>query len=589
MSASTGVPAADLESVALAALTTRIDDFGDGGFFMLAARLTSHLAVEDARRVFDAMGELFEDLAPSREASDGPFEAVPTATGDVDVTLAGLLWATLGDAAIATRWKAANAVLLLAQLGCDAELAALSEFASGHLSVVPYVDSRFDFYEQHARMWLFLALDRASSEPNASVLAMFVPTLRAAVLDDHAVNQVLAQRALRRLSAHQLPDVTADDPILDVRTAPLAAEFERRGKDLRPPLSPIDGDGLTDERFFFDFGHYWCDHLADAFAASVTDIVNRTKRTIESIDGFSHFSLGEDPRRDAGAYANGSTYTNHSAWPVQDDLDFYLAVHGMLKVGGGLARIHDALIHPGDEDDEYQVWLHRFLPAREDGRWVADARDPAPELRFPALTSDDEKTWRWSLTKRDFSERMGTDSEWIGIYEFSDVSGDWASEDVRIDSALVQPELAPAPPWLYTHAHADGIDCRDDRGSAVSFPLPRPATRVIEEFGLSSDSDQRLWLHGGSPAFRCSAWSNMDEDRERARGSHGQRIEVHRSFLSSLLDHWNRTLVIRVSIGRDMNGPYRSYHREEDEDEFRRIESSHKIYLIDSRDQWLEL
>lgn len=127
--------------------------------------------------------------------------------------------------AIASRWQAAHAVLLLVQIGDQSTLTELAGFAAGTDDPAPFHDARFSRYDLHSRMWLLFALARAASEPQASLLSPFVPWLLDVVDGPpHAANQVLAQRTLQSLS-----DIAAVTPGgSDRLTRHLLADWEER-------------------------------------------------------------------------------------------------------------------------------------------------------------------------------------------------------------------------------------------------------------------------------------------------------------------------------------------------------------------------
>lgn len=595
-----------------------------GEYFLLASHLANALTPADAGSVFDALADLFEDLAPAATSADGPVEKLPFPPASPAEGTAGLIWAALGDISSQIRWQAAHAVLLLAELGCKGELDALARIAAGPGSVAAFTDSRLPFYSLHARMWLLLALARAAKEPSADMLSGFTDWLIDIIRGPHhAANQVLAQRALADLSAHAaalLQD--ADATLLTKRLVANWAEMEYREARTRLyPGMPGESPEGARERFFFDFERYWCSDLSDAFGGTEKDVARRAAQVAATLDGYSQFANGQDPRSQAQVYDQGRSFPDHSTWPDQDNLSFYTGVHALLTVGAELAETATAYKDPTSADDSYTEWLARFLPLRDDGRWLADRRDPppvpAPDEAIEAAGPD----WRWSLTSADFEAVAGHNRDWVTVSAAVHASREQNSEMITVQSALVPHETArsllitlqTSPsgptsfnfsdigdghdrfsqppfqiiPWLDDSRRHSGIDQADERGKGIHFPPPRPGEPIVSAFGLQPDDDQRLWLCGGVPVFRSRVWDDMSSlARDSEEGSRGEILEVKGEFLQSVLGHLGLTLVLQVGISRDTYRPY--YQRREGNDEFDWTERSGKTYLIDARGNWLQ-
>ncbi|WP_182883913.1 hypothetical protein [Microbispora sp. H10949] len=599
-------------------------------YFFLASHLANALDTEAAGGVFDALANLFEDLAPSDTSSDGPYESLPSPSADFASYIAGLLWAALGDISSESRWRAAHAVLLLVRLGCKGELDALAQFADGTEPLTPFVDARFPFYSLHARMWLLLALARAAKEPNAVTMTGFTSWLADVVRGPHhAANQVLAQRTLVDLSERDLIALApADADVLTTRVVADWVEMEYNERRARPnPLDHGDETGGIEperDRFFFDFEQYWCRDVAEIFGSTERDIARRAAETVTKFDGYDVFATTKDPRSSAGVYDQRRSYPDHRSWPGEDIHSFYMGIHGLLTVSAKLAETESAYKEPDSIEDSYTGWLAQFLPKRPDGRWLADRRDPPPTpAPDRALALQESKAdWPWTLSKSDFERVAGAGGDWVTVQANIDSTHGKLSEDTLVGSALVPNEtarsllialqtspLGPCSfrmpttddpydrpdkhpfeliPWLDMKENHYGVDERDERGGGIRFPPTRPGENIISRFNLTTDEDQRVWFHNGLPVFRSRVWSNMRPGlHDREDGTRGEQLEVHHEFLKTVLQELGMTLALQVGLRRDRHRPYYE-RRKGGDDEFDWLERSGKVYLIGPRGDWLE-
>lgn len=622
-----GTTTAALRSIAFKELGVRAHELSYADCFRLAGLLAGSVAPHEAAHVFDALAELFDDLAPPTDVSDGPYEDLPEPPSEHSSCVAGLIWAALGDMSAKTRWQAAHAVLLLVQLGCQQELDALAAFADGTKQVTPFVDARLPFYSLHARMWLLHALARASREPNASSIAPFADWLAAVVhARNHATNQVLAHRALKQLvdeATIAVTDEAAD--ALSVRVFAGWTEMDYKTRHARPnPLQRAQrASKRARERFFFDFEGYWCREVAEVFASNEHDVAQRAAEVATNIDGYELFAAERDPRRDAGIYGEGRSYSHHGDWPEEESISFYVAVHALQAVAAELAVISTAYKDPDSSQDAYTEWLAHFLPRRPDGRWLADRRDapPSPDPEAELVRQGTHADWPWNMNKADFELVAGIGRDWITVHAYVDTDHDDLSEEMSVESALVPeatarsllvalqtcpagprtfhlptaddhsyPDQAPYDllPWLDSSQLAYGLDSQDERGADVTFPPTRPTREVIEQFGLTADDDMRQWLRDGTPALRSRIWKNTSHrTRDREDGTRGEQLEASLDFLQGLMRANDRYLVLRVGLRRQRRRP--SHERRKDhDDDFEWLDWSGKTYLIDPDGRWHE-
>lgn len=619
----TGTTVTELSRAALVELGRNAHQLRYRDYFLLAANLATTLEPGPAGAVFDDLAALFEDLAPSATSSDGAGETLPALPGDHATGVAGVIWGALGDISIVTRWRAAHAVLLLVRLECTAELDALARFADGTTSIAPFHDARLPFYGLHARMWLLLALARAAQEPDANPLTAFTTWLADVVRGPrHASNQLLAQRALATL--HDRGQVVLGEREIEALTQRVVAEtVELDHTQQRSRPDPLPTGGERDRfPFFGDFERYWCDDVAEAFGSTESNVAHHALHVAADLDGTG--AARTDPRTSAGVYDPRRSYPHHSGWPDEDNHTFYLAVHALLTVGAELAADVPACHEPGYAADSYTRWIARFLPTRSDGRWLADRRDPPPSPAPEKALSEYEPKEHWpsSLRPHDFATAAGIGDERVTVHAYTTVAHADLSEDLHVQSALVPHRtarsllislqtspLGPAGfrlpttddhdeqpagypfdvlPWLNCATDRHGIDERDERGAGIAFPPTRPGDDLVTRFGLTTDADQRTWFHRGAPVLHSTVWDDMAESGSgREAGVRGDRLDVQHDFVTAVLRHLDRTLILQVGLRRGRHRPNYTY-RQEDDGDFGWPEWSGKVYLLDPAGRWSE-
>ena len=105
----------DPMDLALEELGRRPGTLAGEACFLLAGRSASKLSPQDAAQVLDEACNQYQDIAPA-DTADGPVNHLAPAPQSAGSCIAGFIWAALGDAAIATRWRAAHAVCVLISL-----------------------------------------------------------------------------------------------------------------------------------------------------------------------------------------------------------------------------------------------------------------------------------------------------------------------------------------------------------------------------------------------------------------------------------------------------------------------------------------
>lgn len=599
--------------------------------FTLAAFLASRLRPDQAQVALDDLNRMFLDVAPA-DSGDGNFESVARPPDQLSQCIAGYLWSALGDPEPAMRWRAAHSVRLLIGMDRTDELQALYSYATGTLSHLPFTDARLPFYDKHALQWLLLALARASQETaNHQSLGLFAPLLHNVLFrgSPHVVMQASAKTALSHLVAAGCVTMTPQEVAfyrqINVPTEIIHTRWsDRLARDQRTAYSPSAPGNPEPEQqsepfsFFFDFAKHWCEPLAKAFGLPTAEIEQRAAAVITESWHVGPDPEKADPRHDLGIFHRRRTHAYKSEWPEAEPFDFYLAVHALWSVAGELIATRPVRHNEDDDDDLFRQWIRRFLVTRDDGRWLADRRDPSPDSVF---TDDDravEPDWIWRLASHNFAELLLVDEPWITVWEYSDDDTYEASQHISIQSALANSgnaralalALQTAPSWMafrIPHArdtdyqfdeegyelagwiidpdHAEGADRLDPIAADIRYPPPHPTPNILRILDLNSDPDMRIWTRNNLPLMRSRMWDDTtDTGRGGRQGRRGQRLQIDRDLLKELLQATGRSMIVEVSINRtherlkQTHTRSRSHH---DDESLPFLERSFKIYLFD--------
>jgi hypothetical protein len=492
---------------------------------------------------------------------------------------------------------------------------------------VQQTHQRFHFYDQHALLWLLIALARAAhDQPPRDELQIFVPLLRKTLFDDppHVVARAYAKDAITALvSAGALTPTPEERDAIDRVNTPIG--HLRRSWSERY-LNRESEDAADDEvelKLFSDFNEHWCAPLADAFGLTPDDVERAATDIITRNWGPHRASDSRDPRSAAEAYGDRSTYVHKGDWPEADDPDFYYAVHALCILAGELLESRPACVYgeddeDGDDDTPFSEWIGQFLLGRNDHRWIADRRDSAPDSIFAEDGQPAGPEWMWRLASPHFAERLFADDGWVTVWERSDDANYEAKQRTWVRSALVLPErarslaiaLQTAPSctrfhipaagddyhqrdtdgfiltgWIDDPYQCVGIDSHDPWAKSVRHPPPRPSTDIVQALAVTPGPDLRVWTRENQTALRSRVWDETHVmGRGRAVGLHGEQLQIRHEVLCELLRTTQRSLIVQVSIERTHEQLKQSRipaRRPQDDNVLPVLERSYKIFVLD--------
>ena len=582
----TGVAEEDIIDVVLDGVGESAVPADSDHLFSLVGLLASKLTAEEALEALAFGLELFEPVLEDTDG-DGPWSDVLAPPASVEESIGGYVYAGLGAPPAAVRWEAAHAVLGLCALGRTDVLRPLLDFADAGTGAT-FVDAGLPFYRLHAFQWLMIACARAATEYPAS-LAPFAHRFVDWALKDRPhvlIRQFAARTALELQQQGLLPSGEhlegrlrgVNDTALPVVES---RSFQRVSRDTTEPDARDDKDRFY---FYMDIGKYWYRPLGRVFGLPQSGIETEALEVIRT--ELHRLTNGrtwpEDERKRRNLYGRERTHASHGFYPDADDHQFYLSYHAMMIVAGRLLETTPAHRDPEYGGDEFAEWLSRHDLTRNDGRWLADRRDPVPFER-PVWQERKENDPEYDVvTPKDLEEALGTK-------DVLTVWGSWSTasssrvQTVHVRSALVSSGrsmallralstvdnvyvyLIPSADaehqidragfvlrgWIACHAGDDGIDGKDKWSGGVSHPPPTPAAEVVELMALQTDADKRIWRRqDGRQVLSSQVWGELERRDEDNSLERGERLRASIDFVTDLLDRYGRDLIVEVQIER---------------------------------------
>lgn len=586
--------------------------------FTIVGLVATKLDDVAAQEALDYGLDQFESVL-KEEDGDGPWSDALAPPGDLTDAVAGYLWAGLGDPRDIVRWETAHAVLGICGVGRPEVLARLVHIAAAGSGAAgggdAFADAKLLFYRYNALQWLVIALLRAATEyPDA--VAPHLEFLTRLVLggEPHVLLRQMAARA--SLAVEDARPGSLDSSVRARMESVNCSPFPpvvRHGL-WRPDNTRDQGDENEDDAFYFgiDIGPYWLGPLARLFGLSVKEVERRARRVIRenwNVHAKSRWDCDERARR--GLYDDREVSHSHGGRPRTDNLRFYLSYHAMMVVAGELLGTLP-VVQDDEEEDSFDEWLVRHRLTRNDGRWLADRRDPVP-LDWPGGDRDTPvEEWPWSLSRADFDAQLFRTDGRVNVWGSWTRIRDYRAETVNIRSALVTPERSRSllaalqtttdprdygiPDadgdleissggyelcgWIATRETLWGTDDRDPWSGKISFPGPAPSASVTALTMLMADRAERVWQHDGHRGLVSWLWGRFPETADQDEVERGNSLHASTCFLQSLLGKTKKHLVVKVSIERRYTyGRYQPFSTKSYE-ELGPIPPSARVFLI---------
>ena len=570
--------------------------------------VSPHITTQEATDLLDfALGRFEEHI--DNDYADGYWAEWMMPPDSIIDAFTGFIWSALGSPRSEIRWRAAHCVRKLAEMGCEAEIDALINWLVKD-KVAAFGSHNYPFYNLHARQYLLIAIARATID-------------RPDLFRKHYV--IFVQQALNEIPHTVIQKYAADIALLIEAAFPTTYEPDIIEKLHRVNISPfpvqkIEGyrntlespwhiSGQVDTslklHFSYDFDRYWFEPLGRVFGISTQQTEElareillkewRIKIDSEYID---------DPRKNLWrSHDHGrETWHDHGGYPRTDNYDFYLSYHATLAVAAKLLKEIPVVSSYDWDEDEWSDWLRRHCLTRNDGRWLADRRDPAPLARRIWINEKNSDDWRWEITPEDFLNGLLLEHDgetWLNVnsnWHDNDTNG---KESFFISSALVSPTTSSSllnalttcsnphdyrlpdyreddmeikilsfelQGWIYSGSQEKRLDEFDPYSDDISYPPYQIGESFVEQFGLTSDVEQRKWYlpNETKASLICELWSEKTSKYKDDPPRHGNRLTASLAFLKKLCSDLKLELIIQVKIER--NYLSKSYNSRKNDD-----------------------
>ncbi len=573
---------------------------GSGRLFSLVGLIVPTLSKHQAGGSLDYGLKLLEEEMTEKDG-DGNWSSSLQPPDDVGTSLAGYVWVSLASPDVAERWQAAHVVCLLCAFESQEILDPLLSFALGR-DPSPFHDSGLPVYELSARLWLLIALRRATKLGYVKSVFHFREFIRRACCptEHHILLRGIAAKTLLDLDNAKVIKLSKDEKtrlqvINSSKFEVVVSSTHWRNLGVVTP-GPIP----EEEKFHFgyDISRYWFESLGRIFSFGPIEIENRALKIIR--DDFGVFGKGgwnDDPRHHRRLYGDNETYCSHGSYPQVEDLSFYHSYHSMMMVAGEL--IDTVQRHQNSDcPDELEEWIAWHSLTRTDGLWLADRRDPGP-LTVPRWKLEEVcDTWCFSVTKSDLLESIRCGSKGICVWGSWNNTDSEREERIRVSSSFVNSELAHSlmralqtasnpyeyriPPseddleidsgqfqlkgWVSETSREHGIDKRDPWAGDIAYPPLRPARWFATSNDLRSDAEHRIWHSpslGDQTVMYSYVWGQKSEKNSYTTSETGSRLIADIEALKIWLSSMSMDLIFEVQINREFRrDSYR--HRQED-------------------------
>ena len=596
----------DISSTILNAIAESPEPADSNRLFSLVGLLVGKLKHDEALNVLSYALDLFNDVL-KEEDGDGPWDEQLSPPTYVEDSLAGYIWARLASPDSTIRWQAAHAVLTLCRMKRNRVLQGIFQHATNN-TTLPFCDRSLPFYTLHAQLWLMIATARASID-YGKVLLPYIDYFYhyATTTQPHVLVRLFSARTLLALHDARLISISDEEQ----------NNFQNINQSTYDPTYNEDKGHIGEDSYSFgtDFGPYWLKPLGRCFGVSQKQLEPEMLHIIRNNLGFKGSRRwDEDERSKRRYYEYSDTSHSHGSYPRVDDYHFYLSYHAMFITAGKLLATRPLVADPYDDgiDDVFQDWLSRHDISRNDNRWLSDRRDPQPQKRPDWFydTTNNLNEWVGSISANVFDEALSHKTNSLTVWgHWSEIGSD-RKESIAIHSALVSPErslsllralqttgnvydykipcagesLEINQPsyqlrgWIRDINENYGIDEFDPWAGNVRFPIPEPASFIIEAMKLTTDKDHRIW--SSTPCAKTemvsSIWGHLSGKNDDEK-PHGYKLCASIDFIKSMLTILKMDLIIEVDIDRYSRND--RYGRS-NENELDNIPSSTRLFLV---------
>lgn len=573
-------------------LATQIGTLNASEFFGFVGLATPYISTIESTDLFTSALERFEEHIED-DFSDGNWSLSLSPSSNINNSIAGFIWSSLGSPVNETRWRAIHCIHRLAKMNSSEIIDELICWMK-QKNIGAFGFQSYDFYKYHADLYLLISFSRISEEyPNLIVKHKEVFKDLALNNLPHILIQIYASKIAVNIT-EAYPEAYEKEEIIKLKTI---------GKSLLP-IKTIKNYWEKTDSFWhseelinkdfkiyhgYDFVDYWFKPLGNVFGISkeqIEDLVNDVIKHEMYLEFNGDYV--EDKRQFLWSSSRDQekTYHSHGSYPKIDTYSFYISYHAMLIVAGKLISKMSVTQVENEYEDKWEEWLSNHTLTRNDGFWLYDRRDPIP-LKRRNLIHEVKKPNVDSTT--DYSNII----EEVLVYENNEfwlnVCGYWQDKEneflknYRVSSALVSmegtqsllnalstcsdphdfkiPEYQESGMeysvgqlnlrgWLHQKYISKGIDEFDPFSGNLLYPPYEIGSSIKEKFSLRTDSEKRKWrLPNEKIVVVGELWSELSMyDEEPSR--FGNRLKASFSFIKELCLELQCNLIIEIQINR---------------------------------------
>ena len=582
----------EIASAQLKGYLFRLDELTAEDFFHLVQPLTHHLSSEEAEEALNFGFDLLEEVLEDKDG-DGPWKDSLVPPISCEESLAGYLWAGLARPATAERWEHTHCVRNCIELNWVPVLKAMAGRASLG-SPAPFVDDGLLFYEWHARQWLCIALARGAME-QPSGAEYFLPFLECCVREKHIIIRHFASKTLKLLS--ETSQVPSD--LLGIAQAvnqPLLPILDCERGMCRSADDDVVEENIPEDKYLFgiDIGPYWFQPLGRIFGLSQQSFEQRARAVMFGYMAPGVIHRKDDQRSIRGFFRNRNTSVSHGTMPSVENSLVYQSYHAMMFVAAQLLESKSLMRAYEGEGNPFNEWIEGKLLTRDDGRWLADRRDPEITAHTVLEVAPSSPSYCWQISKEYLDSQLYTDDGMTVLWGRS-VTRNGGDETVSVKSVLVPSPYAPsylcamqtspepgevyfpresdsydfeddsaigeferarglnyrAIGWVAENDYSLGLDKYDPWGGQVENPGPQPSQDILDALNAIGDEVSRSWKLPEGGRVRSESWAADTDRYEKQNVETGIRLSADEKFIQALLKAYpDMSLVICVTVRR---------------------------------------
>ncbi|OMP75285.1 hypothetical protein [[Flexibacter] sp. ATCC 35208] len=567
-------------------------------FFNFSRLAVTKLSAEESEKLVVFALSRFE-LHIENDFGDGMWDNWLHTTNDVNTCIAGFIWCALGEPVSSVRWMAAHCVRTLIELNVENILDCLIEWME-KCNPGEFGSRGFSFYDLHAKLYLLIAIARASMDHPGIVKKYHATFLKYAMSMPHILIQQFAADIARNIEkaypgTYNTEVLSAIDEIGKWKSSNNSFDNE----------DPVDSywhaNGLIKPSIKFSFAHdfdsYWYEPLGEVFGVSQSQVMELAGDVIMHELGWKE-TIIRDPRgnmRNRYYSSSRGTWHSHGAYPKVDDLRFYLSYHAMLIVAAKLLdKMPVISSEASDSGNEWTDWIATHSLSAKDGRWLSDFKSPVP-IKRPLWIEGEASldTWLEGVTIDDYINAIvngETGELYLNIHGRWLERGKGREESYSVSTALVS-KAGSDSLLLALNTYENPYDYK--------LPLWQQNTYEIESEGVwlkgwvidgvdatyldeldPFAGDIGFPLHSLGNDFTvnnkcvvCDSWSKPARYSDEKADQRGKRLRATIPFLISICEQFECEIIFDVLIRRNQDSSYRSVT-----DEY--IKPKHKLFIF---------